>query len=234
MLDRVRHDFYATAGARYIEQYHGSQPEVTLSDVSPPISSSKDEAIAWVAQVLTRTRGKEPTGNYNALIIGELFWELSHKWSAMAIRHVERISSVSKVFFEGLLQEKCSKDVYTRLSALRVADALQKRCQSALEEVEKLIKDKQGFPITYNHYYTDTIQKKQGDRMRGLLQQAIDESTTETSNPGCQSDHTSTNVNVSAVVAQVYSSVDRDMVHYSCEHLLDCVLCRRYVASWSK
>jgi hypothetical protein len=91
----------------------------------------------------------------------------------MAIKHVERVFNVSKIFFEGLLQEKCSKDVYTRLSALKVADTLQKRCQSALDEVEMLVEDKRGFPITYNHYYTDTIQKKQGDRMRGLLQRAL-------------------------------------------------------------
>jgi GTPase SAR1 family protein len=36
-----------------------------LSDIDPPISLSKDDAIAWVARVLTRTRGKEPMGNYN-------------------------------------------------------------------------------------------------------------------------------------------------------------------------
>lgn len=201
-----------------------SDPPSGLSDIDPPISLSKDDAIAWVARVLTRTRGKEPMGNYNPLIIGELFWELSYKWSAMAIKHVERVFHVSKIFFESLLQEKCSKDVYTRLSALKVADSLQKRCQSALHEVEMLVQDKRSFPITYNHYYTDTIQKKQGDRMRGLLQRAINHSTVETINPGCNSQHSSKTVDVSAVVEQVYSSVDRDMVHYSCEHLLDCVL----------
>lgn len=195
-----------------------------LSDIDPPISLAKDDAIAWVTRVLTRTRGKEPMGNYNPLIIGELFWELSYKWSAMAIKHVERVFIVSKIFFEGLLQEKCSKDVYTRLSALKVTDTLQKRRQDAPDEVERLDQDKREYPITYNHYYTDTIQKKQGDRMRGLLHRAINHSTVETVNPGCNSTHNSHTVDVTAVVEQVYSSVDRDMVHYSCEHLLDCVL----------
>lgn len=195
-----------------------------LSDIEPPIELDRDEGVAWVARVLTRTRGKEPMGNYNPLVIGELFWELSYKWPIMARKHVERVFNVSKLFFDGLLQDQCPKDVHTRLSALKVSDALQERRQNALDEVDKLTADKHGFPMTYNHYYTDTIQKKQGDRMKSLLEKAIGQSITETHNPGCQSDHNSTNVDVNAVVALVYSSVNRDMVDYSCEHLLDCVL----------
>jgi GTPase SAR1 family protein len=196
----------------------------SLSDIDLPVTLSKDEGVAWVARVLERTRGKEPIGNYNPLIIGELFWELSFKWSTMATKHVERVFEVSKMFFESLLEEKAPKDVRTRLQALRVTDTLQSRRQNALEEVKRLIDDKREFPVTYNHYYTDTIQKKQSDRTRHLLERAVGQATTETHNPGCTSSHSSTNVDVAAVVAQVHSQVDRDMVHYSCEHLLDCVL----------
>lgn len=222
----------------YISSQNGKStsldPPTSLSDIEPPMNISQEEAIAWVARVLVKTRGKEPMGNYNPLIIGELFWELSYKWSMMATKHVERVFQVSKVFFESLLGEKCPKDIHTRLSALKVADTLQNRCQSALAEVEKLTRDKREFPSTYNHYYTDTIQKKQGDRMRSRLEQAIEKSSTEHFNSGCHSTHTSTRVDVGAVVTQVYSQVDRDMVHYSCDHLLDCVLALYKVSDWQR
>lgn len=195
-----------------------------VSDIDPPITLSKDEAIAWVARVQTRTRGKEPIGNYNPLVIGELFWELSYKWPMMATKHVNRVFQISKVFFDDLLREKCPKDVSTRLAALRVSDTLQARCRRALDEVDKLVEDKRGFPMTYNHYYTDTIQKRQAERWRARLEKAIDHSTTETANPGCRSDHKSTAVDIDAMMNYLHLGVDPDMVRSGCEHLLDCVL----------
>jgi hypothetical protein len=37
-------------------------------------------ALDLVRQVLIRTRGKELPGNFNPLLVGELFWEQSSKW----------------------------------------------------------------------------------------------------------------------------------------------------------
>lgn len=70
--------------------------------------------------------------------------------------------------------------------------------------------------------------------MRSRLEQAIEKSSTEHFNSGCHSTHTSTRVDVGAVVTQVYSQVDRDMVHYSCDHLLDCVLALYKVSDWQR
>jgi hypothetical protein len=38
-----------------------------------PINKTALEALEWVGQVLIRTRGKELAGNFNPLLIGELF-----------------------------------------------------------------------------------------------------------------------------------------------------------------
>jgi hypothetical protein len=38
-----------------------------------PIKKTTSEALEWVSQVLIRTRGKELAGNFNPLLIGELF-----------------------------------------------------------------------------------------------------------------------------------------------------------------
>ena len=44
-----------------------------------PAQVSNAEALQWVHQVLIRTRGRELPGNFNPLLIGELFWEQSSK-----------------------------------------------------------------------------------------------------------------------------------------------------------
>lgn len=40
------------------------------------------------------------------------------------------------------------------------------RSAAAHEELGKLLRDKQDFPINYNHYYTDTIAAKLRERLR--------------------------------------------------------------------
>lgn len=148
----------------------------------------------------------------------------AYKWSRNAEKHVERLFNISKVFFDTLLSEQCPKDVYTRLSTLGTAEALRKRRQAALDELKKLSSDSWDFPMTYSHYYTDTIQKKQTDRTRETLELAIDQATTQMLNPGCNSHHMSTNMDATSTVAFLSAKVNPDLVHYSCEHILDCVL----------
>ena len=45
--------------------------------VKMPLRVTEEDATEWVKHVLVRSRGKEPVGSYNPLIIGELFWEQS-------------------------------------------------------------------------------------------------------------------------------------------------------------
>lgn len=203
-----------------------------LSDLETPCALSKDDAVAWIERVLKRSRGKEPIGNYNPLVIGELFWELSSRWADMAKRHVERVYTITKTFFDTLLRDKCPEDVKGRLYALKVNEALRTRCQNALNELEKLNTDCRDFPVTYNHYYTDTIQKKQTDRIQAILNQAVGQATTQKLNEGCRSDHMSTQIDTAAVVAHLHSNINRDMVQYSCESLLDCVQSMYKVSTW--
>lgn len=49
---------------------------------------------------------------------------------------------------------------------------------NALEELEKLIKDEQRSPMTYNHYYTDNIQKSRLDVITDAVQKAVREERT--------------------------------------------------------
>jgi hypothetical protein len=43
----------------------------------------------------------------------------------------------------------------------------------ALEELEKLTEDERRSPLTYNHYYTDNVQKSRLDTQKKALQSAV-------------------------------------------------------------
>ena len=225
-LNREFADAVRKKGPKYlVTNVYPVRPTLNaFSDIEAPITWSREQALEWIQHVMERSRGKEPYGNYNPLIIGELFWEQTSKWQALADRHIDRAAQVCKQFFDILLAEKCPKDVQARLSALHLMDVLRSRCDRACQEVKTLMDDNKDFPTTYNRNYTDTIQEQQANRTRTALKDAVKSATSHTRNEGCQSSHMSTNVDQNAVVAQVQSKVDGDMLHRSWEHVLDCLL----------
>lgn len=185
-----------------------------------PQRLSHEEAIEWVSRVLVRSCGKEPIGNYNPLIIGELFWELSSKWELFATSHVDQ----GTVFTKTMLEETCPRDVQTRLTELKIKESLQRRRERAMVELDMILKDKRGFPAVSNHYYTDNVQKARMQRMQGPVKESIKAATHHKHLPGCNSNHTSASVDFAVAIDHFHSQVDRDMERYSCEEALDCLL----------
>ncbi|KAI9808036.1 MAG: hypothetical protein M1827_007542 [Pycnora praestabilis] len=189
----------------------------------PPIQLSKPRVMDWVRRVLVRTRGKELPGNFNPLLIGELFWEQSSKWQQMAEHHVEIVADVCNRFLDALLREKCPKDVYTRLWTSKVEDALKLRLDGSASEMEKVMEDIKSYPITYNHYYTDTIKKRRREREEKCLARCIDNATQHVTLPGYNSTHTSAQVDSGKAARDFSNQVDPDMENHSCEEALDCL-----------
>jgi hypothetical protein len=79
------------------------------------IKKTASEALEWVSHVLIRTRGKELAGNFNPLLIGELFWEQSSKWPGMSMDYVDKVADVCTQFLKDFLLKKCPKDIHPRL-----------------------------------------------------------------------------------------------------------------------
>ena len=98
-------------------------------------------------------------GNYNPLIVAELFWEQSSPWQERAEQYVEQVSGMCLTFMKMLLEEKCPKDVHDKVISVVVTDVLQTQYQKAMEELEQIIQDNKDYPSVTNHYYTDLRQK---------------------------------------------------------------------------
>lgn len=60
-----------------------------------------------------------------------------------------------------------------------LTDALEKAKKSAIEELNRLLRDERQSPLTYNHYYTDNVQKARLDEQRAAVRSAIGAVTLE-------------------------------------------------------
>ncbi len=140
---------------------------------------SRKDALDWIKQVLVCSRGAELPGNFNPFLIGELFWEQSQNCEKKAKNHVEHISSLCRTFVYDILNDICPSDVARRLKSSSVVDSLRKRLVEAKEELDKLLTDKRRKPVTYNHYYTMTIQKRRRDRAQAEIEESVNGAKTE-------------------------------------------------------
>ena len=133
----------------------------------------------------------------------------------MAEHHVGDVADVCNRFLDALLREKCPKDVYTRLWSSKVEDALKLRFDDSVREMERIMEDIRSYPITYNHYYTDTIKKRRRERK--------EKSAEHVPPPASASNLTSTPMYLGKASRGYSKEVSLDMEDHSCEEALDCL-----------
>ncbi|KAK2624978.1 hypothetical protein QTJ16_005347 [Diplocarpon rosae] len=195
----------------------------------PPKRMSKEDTLKWVASVLARTRGRELVGNYNPLLVGELFWAQAAKWKTLAIDHIRHVADQCSIFLKTLLHDKCPKDVETRLWESIIHDALKDWSRLASEELDRIMEDVNGYPMNYHHYYTDTIKSRRQNRQKISLAETVKQASKTTkviSTDGAESSTsaTATTVDLDQVVAALSTSSSENMEVFSSEEALDCLL----------
>ncbi|KAM0081148.1 hypothetical protein ACKRZS_006697 [Fusarium odoratissimum] len=149
----------------------------STNDADGQITVSNAEMTHWVKQAYVRTKGKELPGNYNSALLGELFLEQSQPWLPIAENHVDSVFSavsrwVDKATDVLFPEEKIRREIRELLQ-----DWMQGARERASNELEKLIQDEKRSPLTYNHYYTDNVQKARLNFQRIAIKDVVAEVT---------------------------------------------------------
>lgn len=198
-----------------------------INDLESPTPLTKAQAIDWVRELLVRGRGKELVGNFNPLVISELFWEQSSKWETLAADHLERVAACSTNFLSHLLNKKCPDDVEARIWSEIIEEKLNQRAKAAREELRRLTSELKAHPINYNHYYTETIAAGRKDDNKEALAQSIRSAIAENGLDGPESSPDGVliteRIDVEKLVDNYYDSHEADMENYSCEEALRCL-----------
>jgi hypothetical protein len=180
-------------------------PQATRAGSADRPVMDKTKALQWVREGLMRTRGKELIGNYNPLLVGELFWEQSSPWEMLARDYIEEMAHICEKFLDSLLEAKCPADVKTRVWASAFLDTLKERRSAAARELGLIMEDVKSFPMNYDKVYVDDIRKRRSERQSAALV-AIE-----------------TAANIKDYFERVVGQWNADMELFSCEEALDCV-----------
>lgn len=134
---------------------------------------SRDDYIKEVKELMRRSRGRELSGTFNPLIIGDLFVKQCQPWRALAEECQTNVLQAAYNLINSILDEITAPE--TRAAILRKVNTGMESIKHRLaQKVEELLEPHYtGHPITYNHYLTDTVQKVQSDRRDRELQQVV-------------------------------------------------------------
>ncbi|PMB66660.1 Interferon-induced GTP-binding protein Mx [Beauveria bassiana] len=146
-----------------------------VADVKNAASESselltREEYIKKIVLIIQRVRGKELPGMFNPMVVTELFKELSSPWSKIAESHVQKVWEAVRLSLSHLVTHIADtttvKAILTRVFEPKL-DFLRK---ALYEKLSGLLKPHQnGHLITYNHYFTATLQNIRRERERSRV-----------------------------------------------------------------
>ena len=195
---------------------HNTSPK-SLSDLQP-IAMCRTDAIEWVRKLLVRSRGRELPGSFNPLLVSELFRDQSTPWERIAREYVRNIGAASKVFLEGLFDILTDEETFETLFTHWIDPNLAARFERANERLDGLLIDRERHAITYNHYYTESLQSIREERQVKALAEKIQQFMGPSSESASAYKNTS---KVSMLAKSLASQHEGDMDVFACSELLD-------------
>lgn len=124
-------------------------------------------------QLYRRTRGQELPGNYNHVLLAELFHYQSRNWKPIASEHLTAVFDQVKLFVKDAVQHITTDENVSNEMLDRIHMYLEESRHKADQELERLWDDNSHQPITYNHYFTDNIQNARANATRNRIKQAM-------------------------------------------------------------
>jgi hypothetical protein len=160
---------------------------------------------------------------FNPLIVGELFYEQSGPWERLARKHVELAWKSSVAFLDLLVKELADADTAEALRCEVIHPAMDVLLQGLNRKLKKiLIPFQTGHPITYNHYFTETIQNIREKRLETEVHKRLARffGVRDTTN---LEDLPARRVKMSSLVEALAKRNEADMDRYACSEILDCM-----------
>ncbi|KXX73142.1 Interferon-induced GTP-binding protein Mx [Madurella mycetomatis] len=123
--------------------------------------------IDHIKHLMGRTRGLELPGTFNPMIVADLFLEQSQPWEGIVRRHVERVWRAASRFLNLVITHTADTSTAKALHLEVFEPAMKIILEEMRDKTTELLKPHQnGHPITYNHYFTETLQSIRRERRR--------------------------------------------------------------------
>lgn len=144
--------------------------QVAAADSATPRGVTKVQRSAFIDHIehlMGRTRGLELPSTFNPMIVADLFLEQSQPWEGIVRQHVEKVWKAASLFLNLVLEHTADTSTVKALHLEVFEPAMKTILDKMRDKTTELLKPHQtGHPITYNHYFAETLQSIRRERRR--------------------------------------------------------------------
>lgn len=127
-----------------------------------------------VRELMRRNRGCELSGTFNPMIIGHMFHQQSKPWTDIVNKTVQKIIEACEVFINFALNHIIEKAAADQILNQIIRPVMVQWSAELKKKIAEIMAPHQsGTPITYNHYFTETIQKARQTQQVSQLAQVL-------------------------------------------------------------
>jgi GTPase SAR1 family protein len=184
---------------------------------------ARADYVLEVRSLMRRSRGCELPGTFNPLIVGDLFFQQSLPWKSVIDEYCDKILEGTRLCIDLTLIHITDDRTRAGLHREIIDPALEDFSKALAKKVSELMKPYQkGHPITYNHYFTETVQKAREEHDRNELQRRLNDFfklTPETA----ASNISQRSLNTADLLNALTKSTERDMELHACSEAIYCM-----------
>ena len=179
--------------------------------------------VSEVQRRMRRTRGCELPGTFSPLIIGELFYIHASPWQTITTSFVDSLipdlRKAVTLILRGIVDDKSLEGLLRHVINPKF-DELEASLRSKVDEL--LEPQRKGHPITYNHYFTDNVQKARDSHFRRSMKKKLRELfPSPIFNQSRQETHT---FDIDELAGALATRTEADMEKFACSEATDCMV----------
>lgn len=169
----------------------------------------------WIKKAYQLSRGPELPGMVNPGVVQLLFRMQTEKWGPIARDHISIVRAQVERFVADLLRLKCPDDSLRHKISMKLRPLFAALYKRAEKELLKILSDeREGILITYNHYYTQNLDKSK--RRYVKVEDGHEEEFSASEAPG------DPHINEAQRVTEIYN-VLRSYYEVARQRYVDCV-----------
>jgi hypothetical protein len=208
--------------------HHIIDPELeddSDSDSGGSVQINRDDFITHIQTLMSRTRGRELPGTFSPMIVEDLFREQCRPWGKILSGHVDTVAAAARKLLN-LVCEHIAADTASQFIIREIVEpalvSITRTLQSKADELLEPHRD--GHPITYNHYFTETLQKvrdeRRMDEVRRTLSHWLDKDEDDLDTTSCR---LSGSFDLRGLMQALSSRSEPDMDRFAASEALDCM-----------
>jgi len=193
---------------------------------SGAIPITRQDLLKHIDDLIRKTRGRELPGTFNPLIVSDLFMEQSRPWGAIVRAHIQNVWESARVFIDLVTTHVADGSTSKMLQEEVFGPAMAKILKDMENKTTELLSaHKDSHPITYNHYFTETLQNLRRERMEREIEKIVTGFFRLGAGTLTSSNHLSTaSWPLKDLVISLAGSNQPNMGGFAAQEALDCLL----------